>query len=335
MHARKNYIARRKFLIGAGTMALAAPYARTAGAQKALGSLTLGWVKSTTNMAAFAAPRFGEKEGLKIESSNFNNAVDISTAMVSGDVNVGLLTPIHLIRAIESNIDFVQICGNSRVDSTLVASKRLGLAENDWAGLKKLVGQRKLKIASSRGSINDLLGIARLAKNGIDPDKDVEISNVPSFSQHPQALRSGDFDMVITIEPLASISIIDGVGTMFARVNELDSGPIKTIYVVKRDWLEKNGDKAQAFVKALAEAVKFLSADKEAEMKAGLQVTGLKPDVLKMAMSINQYDLRNGLRQMEEVAAIAAQRHYTARNIAGELKTHVDERYVKAIGLSG
>jgi ABC-type nitrate/sulfonate/bicarbonate transport system substrate-binding protein len=302
---------------------------------QSLGTLTLGWVKSTTNLAAFASPEFAGKKGLKIESVNFNTAVDISTAMVSGDLNIGLLTPIHLLRSIETKLDFVQICGNSRVDSTIVASKKLELSSGDWAGLKRLVAQRKLRIASSRGSINDLLGIAQLAKNGITPNKDVEISNIPSFAQHPQALRSGDFDMVITIEPLASISIIEGIGTLFSRPHEVEAGPVKTIYVVRRDWLAKNRDKAQAFVGALNEAARHLAADKDAELQAAIKVTGLSPEVLRLALSINQYDLRNGVRQMEEVASIAAQRQYTSRNIAPELASHVDDQFVKAIGLNG
>jgi ABC-type nitrate/sulfonate/bicarbonate transport system substrate-binding protein len=297
------------------------------------GSVRLGWVKSTTNLAASISPEYATKHALTVESANFNTAVDISTAMVSGDVHIGLLTPIHLLRAIETKLDFVQICGNSRVDSTIVAAKKLGLAPDDWSGLKKLTNERKLRIASSRGSINDLLGIARLAKNGIAPDKSVEIANIPSFAQHPQALRSGDFDMVITIEPLASISIIEGIGTLFSRPNEVKAGPVKTIYVVRRDWLAGNRDKAQAFVAALNEAAQHLTTDKEAELRAAIKATGLSPEVLKLALSINQYDLRNGLRQMEEVAEIAAQRQYTARNVASELPSHVDEQFVKTIGL--
>jgi ABC-type nitrate/sulfonate/bicarbonate transport system substrate-binding protein len=325
---------RRMFVAGLGAACVTPAFIR-AQAQSSLGSLTLGWVKSTTNMAAFTVPEFSSKLGLQIESVNFNTAVDISTAMVSGDVNVGLLTPIHLIRAIDTKLDFMQICGNSRVDSTIVAGKKLGIATDDWAGLKKLVEQRKLKVVSSRGSINDLLAIARFAKNGIDPDKEIEISNVQSFAQHPQALRSGDFDMAVMIEPLAAISIMEGIGTLFSRPNEVDTGPVKTIYVVKRDWLAKNRSKAQAFVKALSEAAKYLAADKDAELKAAIRVTGLSPDVLKMAMSINEYDLRNGVRQMQQVAEIAAQRHYTSRNIAAEISDHVDEEFVKSIGLSG
>src|SRR3954471_24234099 len=147
---------RRHFVAGLSSTVLGG--ASFAGARPARsqspGSVTLGWVKSTTNLAASISPEYATKHGLRVESANFNTAVDISTAMVSGDVHIGLLTPIHLLRAIETKLDFVQICGNSRVDSTIVAAKKLALGMQNWPALKELASQRKLRIASSRGSIN-------------------------------------------------------------------------------------------------------------------------------------------------------------------------------------
>src|SRR5262245_11794149 len=112
----------RRALVGAGALGLGATVlglsralpvsAQSAGTIKPVGSLTLGWVKSTANLMSFLAPELGEKHGLKVESANFNTAVDISTAMINGSVDVGLLTPIHLIRAIDTRVDFVQIAGN-------------------------------------------------------------------------------------------------------------------------------------------------------------------------------------------------------------------------------
>ena len=39
------------------------------------------------------APELSSKYGLKIESVNFNNGVDIATALVNGQIDVALLTP--------------------------------------------------------------------------------------------------------------------------------------------------------------------------------------------------------------------------------------------------
>jgi ABC-type nitrate/sulfonate/bicarbonate transport system substrate-binding protein len=265
---------------------------------------------------------------------NFNTAVDISTAMISGQIDIGLLTPIHLIRAIDTNVDFVQIAGNTRGNTGIIVAKKLGLAQDDWDGLKKLTAQKKLKVASSRGSINEMLAIAEFAKHGINVDKDLDLVNIANFAQHPQALRSGDFDMIVTLEPLATISLVEGTGILFARPYSTEAGDLNTNYCVRREWLAKNADKAKAYVATLAEASARLGNDKGAEMEAAIKLTGLKPEVLTTALSNSRYELRNGLAQMQELARLALERRYTSRNVAADLPKHVDGQFLKAAGIN-
>jgi ABC-type nitrate/sulfonate/bicarbonate transport system substrate-binding protein len=319
-------------MISCGLVATNAAAQSPAGTRP-VGSITLGWVKSTANLMAFIAPQISEKHGLKIESLNFNTAVDISTAMISGQIDIGLLTPIHLIRAIDTNVDFVQIAGNTRGNTGIIAAKKLGLAQDDWENLKKLTAQKKLKIASSRGSINEMLAIAEFAKHGINVDKDLDLVNIANFAQHPQALRSGDFDMIVTLEPLATISLVEGTGTLFARPYSTAAGDLNTNYCVRREWLLKNAEKAKAYVATLAEASARLGNDKGAEMEAAIKLTGLKPEVLTTALSNSRYELRNGLAQMQELARLAQERRYTSRNVAADLPKHVDGQFLKAAGI--
>ena len=117
-------------------------------------------------------------------------------------MDLQLLTA-HLLRAIDTNIDIVQISGNTRGNTGIIAAKGLGLKEGDWDWLKALIKTKKPKVASSRGSINEMLALASFAEHGVDPNKDIDLVNIANFAQHPQALRSGDFDMIVTLEPLA------------------------------------------------------------------------------------------------------------------------------------
>lgn len=301
---------------------------------KPIGQITLGWVKSTANLMAFVSPTISEQYGLKIESANFNTAVDIATAMISGQVDVGLLTPIHLIRAIDTKIDFVQIAGNTRGNTGIVIAKKHGVGTDDWGGFKKLMKQKKLRLASSRGSINELLAIAEFARNGVDIDKDLDFVNIANFGQHPQALRSGEFDVIVTLEPLAALVTVDGTGVLLSRPYNSAAGDLNTNYVVRREWLAKNPELAQAFVATLVEASKRLSGDKKAELDAAIKLTGMKPDVLTVALSNNRYHLRNGLKQMQELARIAAERQYVSRDVSADLPKAVEDRFLKAAGIS-
>ncbi len=294
-----------------------------------VGTVTLGWLKSTANLIAIEAPKLSSKYGLKIESVNFNNGVDIATALVNGQIDVALLTPIHLIRALDGKVNFVQIAGNARGNTIIVASKKLGLAENDWDGLKAAMKSRKLRVASSHGSVNELLGVAQFAQKGIDVDTDLELVNVASFAQHPQALRSGEFDMIITVEPLSTLVVTEGVGTVFNRPIDTPAGDLNTNYLVRGDWLEKNPAKARAFVGSVVEASKLLSSNKQLELEDAKQLTGLKPEVLTPALANNRYDLSDGLSQMQELARIAFRRKYTSRDIAPELPKAVNSTFVR------
>jgi ABC-type nitrate/sulfonate/bicarbonate transport system substrate-binding protein len=297
-----------------------------------VGTVTLGWLKSTANLIAVEAPKLSSKHGLKIESVNFNNGVDIATALVNGQIDTALLTPLHLIRAIDGRVDFVQISGNARGNTIVVAAKKLGLAENDWNGLKAANKTKKLRVASSRGSVNELLGVAEFAMNGIDVDKDIDLVNVASFAQHPQALRSGEFDMIITVEPLSTLVITEGVGTLFNRPFNTKAGDLNTNYLVRGDWLTKNAPKAQAFVKSVVEAASLLSSNKQVELEAAKQLTGMNPEVLTLALANNRYDVGDGLAQMQELARIAFQRQYTTRDVAAELPKAVNNTFVKEAG---
>ena len=82
----------------------------------------------------------------------------------------------------------------------------------------------------------------------------------------------------------------------------------------------------------LAEAARRLS-DRQVEIAAAAKLTGLKPEILTMALDNTRYELRNGLVQMQELARLAAERKYASRNVADDLPKHVDDRFLKAAGI--
>lgn len=300
---------------------------------KPIGSVSLGWVKSTSNLLAPASLGLGQAHGIEIKSANFNSAQDALTALISGDLDVGLLTPIHLVRAVDTNLNFIQIAGNSRGGTGVVAAKKLELAENDFDGLKKILAVRKPKVASSRGSINELLAIAEFRKAGIDLLKQLDVVNISNFGQHPQALRSGDFDLIITLEPLATISVSEGTGNLFSHPYNSVAGDLNTCYVARGEWLEKNPALAVAFVKTLADAEKALR-DKAYEISVAVKLTGLAQPIIEGALKNTRYDLRNALQQTKAMAVLAAELKYVSRDVSADLDKFVDDRYLRDAGIA-
>ena len=103
--------------------------------------------------------------------------------------------------------------------------------------------------------------------------------------------------MIITVEPLSTLVVTEGVGTVFNRPIDTPAGDLNTNYLVRGDWLEKNTAKARAFVGAVVDASKLLSSNKQLELEDAKQLTGLKPEVLTLALANNRYELGDGLRR--------------------------------------
>lgn len=311
------------------------PFSSEAGAEATkvdLGTVNTGWVKATANLLGFVAPEISPKYGLKVNNVNFNNSNDCQTAMITGQIDLCILTPIHLIRAVDTGIDLVQISGEARRNSDVVISKKLGIVKDDWVSLKKLLETKRLRVAVSPGSITELLSIAEFGLKGIDVDKQLELVNIPNFGQHPQALRSGEFDMLFTLDPLATMIAEEGVGTIFNFPYDTPAGDLNTTWVVTREWLNKNRKQAHAFLQTLIDAKKWLSSDQSALLAKAQQLTSLKPDILVPSFANNQFDLHNGLQEMQALASMAFERKYASRNVASELTSAVDNSLLHEFG---
>ena len=96
--------------------------------RNAIGPVKLEWLKSTANLLA-AVPPVAEKRGLKIESINLSIAQHILGALASGQLDIGLLTSVHLRHAIYGGIDALEVAGKRPGNTGLVVSRR-GIARD-------------------------------------------------------------------------------------------------------------------------------------------------------------------------------------------------------------
>lgn len=293
-------------------------------------TVRLGWLKSTADLAAYVAED-NAPEGVTIESSLFTTAVDVQTALVTGQIDVGMLTPVHLLRAVENNDDLIQISGNTRGNSGIMLSTELGLKEEDWDGLKEILKDRKLQIAASRGSINEALGILEFAEHGIDVNDDVELINITNFAQHAEGIRLGEFDGAFTMETFASIMAADGTATFFSKPYNSPAGDINTIFVANKSWVEANPEAAQAFVQTIANSAKKLSSDPDYEIEVGMELMGLDRSVIETALSNNRYEIAVGLEETRALAKVQHKLGILSRDLTGEIDGFVTEEFVNGV----
>jgi ABC-type nitrate/sulfonate/bicarbonate transport system substrate-binding protein len=325
-------LSRRFFALGTGlAIALGASQANAQSAPADLGTVTVGYTKTIAALSTMVAERLAPKYGLKIESVVFNNAVDVTTAMVNGQIDVGILTAAHVIRSIDTNLDFLEIAGNSRGNVSIIAATKLGLKPGDWKGLLEATKKKKLRIASSRGSINELLSIAAFVQNGMDVDKDFELVNIANFAQHAQALRSGEFDLVFCTEPSGSLMVDEGIGIRFSKSDITPAGGVHTNYSVRREWLEKNPAKAKAFLKVMREATEWLNADKDRTLAEARKAFPMKPEALALALGQNKWDMDVALSETQALAKIGVDRKYVSRDVSADLPKVLNDAVLKDV----
>jgi ABC-type nitrate/sulfonate/bicarbonate transport system substrate-binding protein len=59
-------------------------------------------------------------------------------------------------------------------------------------------------VAASRGNAQDIHMRGAFAKQGIDINKDVQFINIPNPSDHVQALRRGEVELICSVDPFAT-----------------------------------------------------------------------------------------------------------------------------------
>jgi ABC-type nitrate/sulfonate/bicarbonate transport system substrate-binding protein len=293
-------------------------------------TVVFGWLKSTADLAAYHAETVAEDEDIELQSELFKTAVDVQTALNGNQINIGMLTPVHLLRGIEQGQDLVQISGNTRGNSGIMLSSELGIENGDWDGLKDVLKDRKLKIAASRGSINEALAIATFEHHGIDVESSIELINVTDFSQHGEGIRLGEFDGAFTMETFATLMQVGGYAELFAKPYDSEAGDINTIFVANRTWAEANPDAVQAFVNTIAAASDALASDDELNLEVAMELMGIDRETAEMALSNNRYELDLGVEETKVFAKLFFELGHLERDLSGEVDDFVDASFVEA-----
>lgn len=293
-------------------------------------SVVFGWLKSTADLAAYHAETVAADHDIDLQSELFKTAVDVQTALNSNQINIGMLTPVHLLRGIEQDQDLLQISGNTRGNSGIMLSSELGVEPGDWDGLKELLEERTLKIAASRGSINEALAIATLEHHGIDVESSIELVNVTDFAQHGEGIRLGEFDGAFTMETFATLMQVAGYADLFATPYDSEAGDINTIFVANGTWAKENPEAVQAFVDTIADASNQLASDDELNIEIGMELMGIDRETAEMALANNRYELDLGVAETKVFATLFFELGHLSRDLSGEVDDFVDASFIEA-----
>ncbi len=292
--------------------ALALAFASHAAAQSA-DTVRHGIQRGALGALRVALGEVEAKHKLKYEFKDFNDSTAALLALEQGEVDIANTTVQHLVRAMDEGIPVVWVAGWGGGYNVLIAAPALGVPKGDWAALaalaKKRTGEGKpIKIGVPTGSLQHLKLTVALKAAGINPDKDVQIVNVP-FPTHPRAIEGGEVDMAMTLALFGALSINSGKGALFDHVFDKGAGKQEIGFIVRRDAVEKKADYVQRIVASHYEAMNGFVADVPKQIQLELKVMKLpepviamvQRDFLRLSFHTNVADIALMAKQMHEV----------------------------------
>jgi len=190
-----------------------------------------------------------ESNGLKVTVKTYDTGVATINALLSGEVDVAELAEFPFIKpALEKQpVRIIAVNDRFENDYLLVRKDR---------GISNAADLKGKRIGVIRGTVLEFYLGRFLELNGIS-FSDVTIADTVNTSRTTEAIINGEVDAVVAFQPhVSSIQnrLKEDVFIWPAQSNQLVNG----ILVSNVDWLSRNSDRVQRFLKALASAEKNL-----------------------------------------------------------------------------
>jgi ABC-type nitrate/sulfonate/bicarbonate transport system substrate-binding protein len=317
------------FLSTAIAMALSA--ASPAHAQGAKPKVKLGFAKCAHCLSMGMVPQQTDK--IEIDAINFTSGNDVLTALVSKSIDVAQVTYLHFVTALDKGFDVVAISGQVNGGSEMVVGNSVNLAENDWAGLKKLIAQHKaqgkpFRVAASRGNAQDIHMRGELLLNGIDANKDVEFINIPNPSDHAAALQRGEVELICTVEPFASQIRAAKVGKRFALPYTQAAGKLTNLIVTRSDVIKARPADVRETVAAVVKLVDRLKSDQSGWVDSINKYTGLDKAIAAEALKNAYPDYLMHYKSTLAIAVMMKDLKYVSRDVSADVEKNMDYSFL-------
>src|ERR1700676_3055536 len=195
-------------------------------------TVKLGYAKCAHCTPLALLPQYAK--GVKVEAIGFSTGNDVLTALVSKSIDVGQVTYLHYAVALDKGFDVGAISGQVNGGSAMLVANDLPVTPEDWGSLKKVIADYKaagkpFPVAASRGNAQDIHMRGAFAKQGIDVNKDVQFINIPNPSDHLQALRGGQMELVCTVHAFATQILQSKAAKLFGLPYDQAAGKLTNL----------------------------------------------------------------------------------------------------------
>src|SRR5262245_1354210 len=198
---------------------------------------------------------FFKKQGLDVRLVFIASGPLGTTAILSGDVDVGIIGGFAPTRAIAGGAKNLVMIGQSknRMTGAIVGKKEIARVE-DLKG--KRLGIDRV------GSNPDMFTQAALSRFQMDPLKDLQYSQLGSIGQGIPALKAGTIDAVTTSTPYDLFAQRLGYKVIL-DITAMKIPFTATVLLSARNTVERKQADLQKFMRAYAEAVHYFLTNRE------------------------------------------------------------------------
>lgn len=202
-----------------------------------------------------------EKNGIDIELTLTSGADKVSTAVISGDVNIGFAgaeSAIYVYSGGEK--DYLQIfCGLTKRDGQFI----LGRKKDRNFSLESLKG--KEIIVGRNGGMPALNFINAIQNEGISKE-DIKINYQIDFASLSGAFISGTGDYVNLFEPNATLLENNNEGYVLTSIGKYSGEMPYTVFYAKKSYVENNKDILEKYVLSIDEGLEYVSTHTSKEV---------------------------------------------------------------------
>ena len=260
------------------------------------------------------------EEGLNIELTTGQGADKVMTAVLAGQSDIGFAGPeasIYIYN--EGKEDYAQVFAQmTQKDGSFLVSKEK--TDNfSWQDLKG-----KTVIPGRKGGVPYMTFEYVLKKNGIDPQKDLNLDDSIKFDLMAGAFAGGDAEYVTLFEPTASMTESAGKGYVVASVGEASGEIPYTAYFAKKSYIEKNEDVIQGFTNAIYKGEKYVKQHSAKEIAEAIKEFFPDTDIEMLTASIQSYMDIDAWRDTPVLKEEAFNLLQTVMKEAGELEKEAD-----------
>ena len=210
-------------------------------------------------------------EGTEVEIVLFDNSPDVKNAVVSGAVDVGVAGAPAVLAGAAAGQDLHIVASSADGGTGIVAAPAISTAQD-------LRGRR---IAYPRGSSQEVLLKLSLRGQGIDPDTDVELVNLP-FSDMPGALSSGQADAFAGAEMGPSIARLAGAHDVLSPY-ETPVGKANIVVMTTGKTIDSDPALVQDVVDAHIQASELMLTQRQEWVDGVVDTFGVDAQVVETA----------------------------------------------------